>query len=379
VQLPIRAFEGAVGTPGTNDGTATLDPPSESSIDRVVRLTYPEDGVATVRVVLRSDCRGRPASFLSPITTCVDASNLQAAPDTGVEPLAEGALPAPIVGSWAGAHEQPCSGAAPSGAICIPGGFTMLGDKAIAGAENASGDLAPIPNRLALLSPFHLDRTEFTVGRFRQLVAAGKITTALPTGPTSSQLYCTWRGADDASNDAMPLNCVPFETLASTCAAVGGSLPSEAQYEHAARGRGQRRSFPWGEAMPQCCTASLSRKYNAKSSEALCDAMGVEPAGSHVMTAGCPGGGDVSRDGVLDLAGSLQETVLDAARPYSHPCWGQGVLKDPVCVDPMASLYVGRGADWTAGPTRGRGAFRGGHNANSDLLGFRCAYRDGAP
>ena len=77
----------------------------------------------------------------------------------------------------------------------------------------------------------HLDRTELTVGMLRKLGVAALGAEEAPTAPdgTTDLSTCTWRGFDDATNDALPLNCVSWKTALQICRARGGSLPTEAQ------------------------------------------------------------------------------------------------------------------------------------------------------
>jgi formylglycine-generating enzyme required for sulfatase activity len=192
--------------------------------------------------------------------------------------------------------------------------------------------------------------------------------------------YCTYLGPMAAANDRLPLNCVDWDTARAACRAEGGDLPTEARWEHAARGRGERRRFPWGDDEPEgaavCCVASLSRT-NPITPFILCTAgAGPEPVRSHPGGgASCGGLGDVSRDGVFDLGGSVSEMTLDHFRPYSDPCWAGGVLVDPVCLDPASTSFATRGTDWASGPVTAQGARRD-YSSPGVVLGFRCVYED---
>jgi hypothetical protein len=99
--------------------------------------------------------------------------------------------------------------------------------------------------------------------------------------------------------------------------------------------------------------------------------LALEPVQSHPAT--CPGNlGDVSRDGVFDLAGSVYEAVRDGEFDYTQGCWNyQGVGKDVVCGS--AVNMSARGGDWED-PLFGVGAplrHVMGIGSNS---GFRCEY-----
>jgi formylglycine-generating enzyme required for sulfatase activity len=395
IHLRLRAFRGRLGSPGTLDGAATIDPPTDLSIDRLVSVMPPAEGVRRVRVMLRGDCLGVFNTFDSDpakVRTCVDDARKQAAPEEDVAETEEGEKAPTQAGTWAGALPVPCSGPSPAGvdAVCVPGGFSVLGALAFEGTGDGIYDEEPTPLRPVRLSPFFLDRTEVTVGALRELLAdpakdLSGVTPLFQDDAMEDGQYCTWLGPDDPANDALPLNCLKRSDAAAICEARGGSLPSEAQWEHAARGRGRGSLYPWGDLEPtgaaDCCLLSAAREPSVNSAAALCPGEGVEPAGSHPATPACKGLGDQSRDGVLDLAGSLTELVADSFLPYSASCWlrGTGALLDPLCIEPTEIDQVCRGGNWNGGQSASAAPFRHSFNAQRPTSGFRCAYKDGAP
>src|SRR5262249_32650321 len=142
--------------------------------------------------------------------------------------------------------------------VCIKGGFTLLGDPNLDGfIDGINFRVSSAPIRPVLVSPFLLDRTEFTVGRLKALVERGLKMDDPPDAHREGDVpnYCNWEGPDDD----MPVNCVPLATARQICQFDQGDIPHEAQWEHAARGRGQRRSYPWGNTAPECCSAAIFR------------------------------------------------------------------------------------------------------------------------
>lgn len=387
VRLRIRAFAGRFARPGELADEATLDPVGTLTIDRLVEIDPPVSGVRTVRVTLRADCMGVPTYFTDPPTTCVDGETRRGSPHDGVEEVDSVALADSTsqVGTWPYAREAPCSVAAPAGvdAVCVPGGFSILGAP---GLEGISEDyLRASPPQPVLVSPFFLDRTEMSVGRFRALLGSGRLPVDLDLpfvrDPSDSDdQYCTWLGPDDATHDALPLNCIPVESAVRVCAAIGGSVPTEAQWEYAARGRGRGTLYPWGNDVPSCCAASLSRS-GPPPARTECEGGGLEPVGSHPASEACGGIGDQSIDGVLDLAGSVIEVLLDAPKHFDDACWspanGGGIAVDPVCVDETVLSRSARGGYWNAGLSTGAGVLRN-TASNGPQEGFRCAYPGGA-
>ncbi len=111
----------------------------------------------------------------------------------------------------------------------------------------------------------------------------------------------------------------------------------------------------------------------------VCPGEGLEPVGSHPRSEACGGLGDESIDGVLDMAGSVVEMVLDAPLPYDAECWlppnGGGILIDPVCLQDTFDRTA-RGGYWNGG-TFGTASPLRGPFGNGPSAGFRCAYPGG--
>ncbi len=376
VLVRVRAFRALFATGGTVlGGQATLDPDPDVTIDRLVALAFPDSGEQVASVTLAEDCMGIPVGFGSPQTTCVDASTTSADPHTGV--TSGGDSPS-VVGTWAPALDVPCGAQPDADQVCIAGGFTIMGDLNDVGATAFMPSEEPVPLRPAIVGPFLLDKYEFTVGRMRALVQSGSIiappTTYDPTDESTA--WCTWLGPNDASNDQKPVNCIGVASAAQACALAGGRLPTEVEWEFAARGRGQRLTFPWGNTVPQCCTSSLSRPGPDFSVECLQGGSGVENVGSHPVQASCAGTGDVSRDGVFDMGGSVEEAVSTSFVAYSDPCWqSPGIVRGAPCTS--GTVLGSRGSNWSVGLATAFSAARN-YDTNDFSSGFRCA-ADGAP
>ncbi|MBI4700635.1 MAG: SUMF1/EgtB/PvdO family nonheme iron enzyme [Deltaproteobacteria bacterium] len=158
---------------------------------------------------------------------------------------------------------------------------------------------------------------------------------------------CTWQRA---GKDRHPINCVTWKAASSYCAWRLWRLPTEAEWEAAARGP-EQRNYPWGSAPPSCELAVVAGDKSGG-----CDTGGVLAAGSRPA--------DRSSVGALDMGGNVREWT---ATDYGAYPSGKA--------EPGRKGKVNRGASWE---------MRGSQIATSrtrgvDLpeesrpdLGFRC-------
>lgn len=373
-RLRVRAFRARDAIADVVNGASTLSPPQELALDRVVELALPSSNtIDTRRVFLPANCFGRPVSFRDRTSCAPDGASRE----PFAAPVPAGARGTSSVGTWPRAHERPCPAPAPAGRVCVPGGISTLGNERAIGYEDGIISMPAIPVRLVELEPFYMDRDEFTIGRLRRWMSR-LADPPTPRQPPSAQglQFCT---LSDDERDDLPVNCVSEDTARQLCELEGGALPTEAQWNHAAGGRGDGRLFPWGDQEPDdCCMLSAGRVALVKEAAYCKDAIGPEPVSSH-QGAGCSGPGDVSRDGVLDLGGGMEEILRDQVQPLDDPCWGDafGILAEATCPKRTGIAVGARGGTWNAGPFQSLNGLRKRVADRTSALGFRCVYSTG--
>ncbi|HWH80120.1 MAG TPA: SUMF1/EgtB/PvdO family nonheme iron enzyme, partial [Candidatus Binatus sp.] len=160
-------------------------------------------------------------------------------------------------------------------AILIPGGTFVMGD------DEES------PRREIFVGSFYLDKYEITVARYAGYLQA--------TGNVGKP--AEWPGDHVERVSEMPVVGVDWQDARAYCQWAGRRLPTEAEWEKAARGNDQRK-FPWGNDAPTDERARFLKRYQ---NSVYKD--GVAPVGSH------PKG--VSPFGIHDLSGNVWEWVAD--------------------------------------------------------------------
>lgn len=340
-------------------------------LDAVGRLPA-ADGVTRVSLALEMACFGVPADPVAH-TSCDPATGTP-----GPEPTLMGGIALPEPGYFS--MHAVCAGTPPPDMVCIPGDAFLLGDVRV----DFFGGVPAHPERLVKVSPFYMDVDEFTVGSMRQLVNDGQVTTAPSTPTPIGQPLdaCTWLGASDGANDALPVTCVNRAAAQAACAALGKRLPTEAEWEYAASNGTAENAYPWGDEPATCDSAIAARGTSAGEGfvEPLTSTACRLDANGKILPRGPTAGGsplDVNVFGVKNLGGNVTEWVADAYEEYTAPCWSDGpvMLVDPKCEGSDAARASVRGGSWsyplffTRAPARQpvNKAGAGGHS-----LGFRC-------
>jgi len=219
--------------------------------------------------------------------------------------------------------------------VLVPAGEFMMGSD--------EGDDDEQPVHRVILDHFYLDTFEVTNGRFAKFVAA--IQSEPPWGfadPETPVIY-----AD------RPVRWVNWLEATGYCLWAGKRLPTEAEWEKAARGT-DGRPYPWGQEPPTALQAVFGLKEGDET---------VAPIGDH------PQGR--SPYGVHDLAGNLYEWVSDW---YADTFYASPPTRNPH--GPLeGSTKVQRGGSYINSPYRLRSTFRtkGDPTEHDPHVGFRCA------
>jgi formylglycine-generating enzyme required for sulfatase activity len=196
------------------------------------------------------------------------------------------------------------------------------------------------PPARVYLARFGMDRTEVSRADYQRCVAAGACAPA--------------RVATDAPADArLPVVGIDAADAAAYCAFAGGRLPTEAEWEKAARGADDRRRFPWGEHYDGGLANHGRPPLRADASDGFVD---LAPVG---LFAGA------SPYGLRDMAGNAWEWT--ASRPRAADVGGP---------DRLADLRVVRGGSYLHPAVSLRvtaRAWLSERSARADL-GVRCAY-----
>jgi formylglycine-generating enzyme required for sulfatase activity len=243
----------------------------------------------------------------------------------------------------------------PDDVVLVPAGRFVMGHAKEGKTERPA-------HTVTISKPFYMDKLEVTAGDYARCVAAGKCTASGVHGRKVDEAevakfasYCS--GADPA-RARHPINCVDQGQATAYCAFVGKRLPTEAEWEYAARGTDERL-YPWGNVAPTCEMGNFSR---APREGCAGRPKGTMDVGSFPA--------QKSAFGALDMAGNVWEWAADGWDPGAY---ARGDRKDPLA--PPAEYGVLRGGSWDFSPTAAKATFRLAYERTSGHVstGFRCA------
>ena len=268
--------------------------------------------------------------------------------------------------------------------VYVPAGnFIMGSDK----SQDALATDNELPQHTVYLDAFWIDSTEITNAKFAKFVTATNYKTDseksgvativdLETpGPRDIQVNgADWQHPRGPSSNISnmqnyPVVHITWNDANTYCEWAGRRLPSEAEWEKAARGT-DGRIFPWGNQPPTGELANFADKYlvsvvgwanpNEEDGYELASPVGNYPKGA-------------SPFGALDMAGNVWEWAADW---YDQNYYGISPVRNPTGPS-TGDGHVVRGGSWKIDARGIRTAFRVGVKNSldsSDEVGFRCAY-----
>lgn len=241
----------------------------------------------------------------------------------------------------------------PHGMILIPAGEFQMGCDINTDPYGCDiwGDMDQLPLHKVSLSAYWIDKYEVTNARYQACVDAGVC--AAP-GHTFSNTRHSYYG--NPTYAEYPVIFVSWEKAKTFCDWEGKRLPTEAEWEKAARGSTGTRAYPWGDAEPVCDLANFQDCFQDSVGDT--SAVGSHPAGA-------------SPYGAMDMGGNVFEWVNDW---YSEDYYASSPENNPT--GPVTGTFrVERGGSWFYASWSLRAAYRDFGNVEDEGsgLGFRCA------
>jgi len=242
--------------------------------------------------------------------------------------------------------------------VYIPEGFFRMGqtaEQAVAECRNFFNDCQlswfsdEQPPHDVTLDAYWIDRTEVTNAVYAKCVDSGA---CQPPGDISSQTRTSYYGNPQYAD--YPIINIDWGQAYSYCAWASGRLPSEAEWEKAARSM-DWRTYPWGNNLPSCSLANYGEPQNCSGDTTPSDgyASGASPYGA------------------INMAGNVSEWVNDW---YSDNLYAQPQVSNPTGPE-TGTERVMRGGAWNLNPNFLRTTNRDHQSPDTrnDYIGFRCA------
>ena len=245
-----------------------------------------------------------------------------------------------VLARMAGSADTPPAETKAGEMVLVPAGEFIMG--------NDRGEADEKPEHKVYLDAFYIDKYETTVDQYGKCAQAGKCTKPNEGGG------CNWGKSDRGKH---PINCVDWNQVKTYCEWAGKRLPTEAEWEKAARGTDGRK-YPWGNEQAACDYAIFDSGNNNGCGKNSTWPVGSKPKGA-------------SPYGAMDMAGNVWEWVADwyDANYYQH-----SPRRNPTG-PASGKACVLRGGSWGDDPEYFRSSFRLWltPDIKNYYVGFRCA------
>jgi formylglycine-generating enzyme required for sulfatase activity len=223
---------------------------------------------------------------------------------------------------------------------------------------------AEAPRRRVKIDSFYLDKTEVTNADFKKFLDKNPAwqKDKIPSEFNNGKYLQDWNGANFPPNKTrFPVVFVSWHSAVAYCQSLGQRLPSEAEWEYAARGGLSDKQFPWGDEMPDKTRANF----------------GASALGASVAVGSYPANGY----GLFDMTGNVWEFLADEWKSYpadtrlqvNPVAGGDFFLGDSY--RQIKTRRVIRGGSYGGAPVNLRVTFRDSHVPENAVehVGFRCA------
>ena len=218
--------------------------------------------------------------------------------------------------------------------VYIPSGEFLMG------STDSDSEAEPWekPQHKVYLDGYWMDKTEVTNAMYQKCM----------DGRSCEKPSCDYYSDSQKSNH--PVVCVNWNQAQAYCKWAGGRLPSEAQWEKAARGTDGRK-YPWGDQSPTCSLAN------------------IDGCGGDTKVVGSFADG-ASPYGIMDMSGNVWEWVNDR---YGENYYQSSPQKNPTGPDSGTDRVL-RGGSWGSESRYLRAAYRFRDSPNNWYYyhGFRC-------
>lgn len=382
-QATVQAVkEAPPGPPEVLESNAIEEVPTARSTSRRTALwiggtllALVASGGAVTKLWPRDDKQPSPMSSANQIVTASIAVNASVAPSGSVS-AAPSASTSVTPSATVLAMPSPCP---PDMAFIAAGTFRMGSDD---DDKDAGEDEKPAHD--VTLSAFCIDVTEVTVASYRQCTKEAKNELKCLPAPTTVQWpeygaaevkrWSQFCNGDRSDRDQHPLNCVDWKRADTYCKWAGRALPTEAQWEFAARGK-ERRKYPWasgevpGPTLLNAC-GSECREMGKKKFGATWTVIQEGNDGAETTAPVKSYAKGATPEGVYDMAGNVWEWMQNTKAEYSA-----APAENPLQINhgPLRAL---RGGGWLSDTSSSvRAAARNELHAGIrlDNGGFRCA------